>query len=177
MMDLRKIGREDFDTIFEIMEKSFPDDEYREYEEQRALFSIPEYSVYVVDERAGNGSVKAFSAVWEFDEFMYIEHLAVNPDSRNGGIGASILRALQNMSDKPICLEVEFPENELARRRIGFYSRNGFALNNYPYIQPPMSAGKNPVPLLIMTTGGEICEDEFINIMDSLYKIVYKYCI
>ena len=68
----------------------------------------------------------------------------------------------------------ELPENELARRRIGFYSRNGFKLNNYPYIQPPMSAGKNPVPLLIMTTGGVLAESEFINMRDILYKNVYK---
>ena len=173
MIEIRKTGQEDFDRIYEIMEKSFPDDEYREYEEQRELFSRPEYSVYVVDGQSGSESLKAFSAVWEFDDFMYIEHLAVNPDNRNGGVGASILKSLQDMSDKPICLEVELPENELARRRIGFYSRNGFNLNHYPYIQPPMSAGKNPVPLLIMTTGGTILESEFANIRDVLYRNVY----
>ena len=164
MLDIRKIDIEEFDAVYEIMEKSFPDDEYREYEEQKELFNKPEYSVYVVDGQCGDGRIKAFSAVWEFDEFMFIEHLAVSPDSRNGGIGAAVLNALRNISDKQVCLEVELPDNELARRRIGFYSRNGFRLNNYPYIQPPMSEGKNPVPLLIMTTDREVEEREFVKI-------------
>ena len=60
MIEMRKTGQEDFDRIYEIMEKSFPDDEYREYEEQRALFLRPEYSVYVVDGQSESRSLKAF---------------------------------------------------------------------------------------------------------------------
>ena len=73
-----------------------------------------------------------------------------------------------------ICLEVEFPDNEISRRRIGFYERNGFVLNNYPYIQPPISEGRNPVPLKIMTTDKGITEEQFNKIRALLYKYVYN---
>lgn len=37
-----------------------------------------------------------------------------------------------------------------------------------------MSAGKNPVPLLIMTTDGMIDEEKFEYIKDKLYEKVYN---
>ena len=37
-----------------------------------------------------------------------------------------MLQELVKQYQKPICLEVELPEDELTRRRIGFYERNGF---------------------------------------------------
>ena len=90
------------------------------------------------------------------------------------GLSFETLAAVKEKVGKRICLEVELPENDIARRRIGFYTRNGFSLNEYHYIQPPMSAGKNPVPLLIMTTGGAVDEKKFEYIKDKLYEKVYN---
>ena len=50
MLELRTINIDEFDNVFAIMEQSFPDDERRNYTEQRALFDNPEYSIYVVDD-------------------------------------------------------------------------------------------------------------------------------
>lgn len=169
---LRNISVDEFDAVYDIMEKSFPEDEYRSYDEQKMLFSKSEYDIYVVD--GDDSTLRAFVSVWDFDNFAYIEHLAVNPAFRNAGIGASILAAVKEKAGKRICLEVELPENDIARRRIGFYTRNGFSLNEYHYIQPPMSAGKNPVPLLIMTTDGAVDEKKFEYIKDKLYEKVYN---
>lgn len=169
---LRNISVDEFDAVYDIMENSFPDDEYRSYCGQKMLFSKPEYDIYVVD--GDDSTLRAFVSVWDFDNFAYIEHLAVNPAFRNAGIGASILAAVKEKAGKRICLEVELPENDIACRRIGFYTRNGFSLNEYHYIQPPMSAGKNPVPLLIMTTGGAVDEKKFEYIKDKLYEKVYN---
>ena len=169
---LRNISVDEFDAVYDIMENSFPDDEYRSYCGQKMLFSKPEYDIYVVD--GDDSTLRAFVSVWDFDNFAYIDHLAVNHACRNAGIGASILAAVKEKAGKRICLEVELPENDIARRRIGFYTRNGFSLNEYHYIQPPMSAGKNPVPLLIMTTDGAVDEKEFEYIKDKLYEKVYN---
>ena len=70
---------------------------------------------------------------------------------------------------------MEPPDTETARKRIGFYERNGFYLNDYPYIQPPMSEGKNELPLLIMTSGGKVDKKTFDMMMTTLYEKVYKY--
>lgn len=78
------------------------------------------------------------------------------------------------MLGKMVCLEVEPPDNEMASRRIDFYKRNNFFLNNYPYTQPPISTGRNPIPLLIMTHGRHINNIEFAKIKEELLTKVYK---
>ena len=163
---LQRINETDFPEIYRIMQASFPDDEYRPYEEQIALFQEPEYRIYYMP--AG------FLAVWEFESFIYIEHFAVDPALRNSGTGSAMLQELVKQYQKPICLEVELPEDELTRRRIGFYERNGFVFNEYPYIQAPISKGKSPVPLRIMTYGSAITREKFEEMKEVLYRRVYK---
>ena len=168
VVELKEINIADFDKMFEIMEKSFPTDERRPKEEQKALFENPLYKVYCA------GEMKAFMAVWEFDSFVFLEHFAVSPVCRNEGLGSKMLEELKRIYNKKICLEVEPPETDTAKRRVNFYKRNGFYLNEYPYIQPPISKGKQPVPLMIMTSGGTIDKQEFEEIKNTLYKEVYK---
>ena len=163
---LQRINETDFPEIYRIMQASFSDDEYRPYDEQLALFEEPEYRIYYMP--AG------FLAVWEFESFIYIEHFAVDPALRNSGTGSAMLQELVKQYQKPICLEVELPEDELTRRRIGFYERNGFVFNEYPYIQPPISKRKSPVPLRIMTYRSEITREEFQKMKEILYRRVYK---
>ena len=43
---LQRMVISQFLEIYRIMEASFPDDEYRPYEEQLALFEEPEYGIY-----------------------------------------------------------------------------------------------------------------------------------
>lgn len=166
-----KLDRKDFDKVFELMEISFPSDEHRTYTEQKSLLDIPEYEIYVLKD---NDLIKAFIALWEFEKFGFIEHFAVNPQYRNGGIGAKMLNEVIQICKKPVCLEVEPPENDTAKRRINFYRRNNFCLNNYPYIQPSITKGEKPVPLLIMTSGREISEKEYEEIKTALYTKVYN---
>ena len=163
---LQRINETNFPEIYRIMQASFSDDEYRPYDEQLALFEEPEYRIYYMP--AG------FLAVWEFESFIYIVHFAVDPALRNSGTGSAMLQELVKQYQKPICLEVELPEDELTRRRIGFYERNGFVFNEYPYIQPPISKGKSPVPLRIMTYKSEITREEFQKMKEILYRRVYK---
>ena len=169
---LQKLKPEDFDKVFQIMELSFPEDEHRTYEEQKELLNNSLYQIYILPDESGE-NIKAFVAVWEFDEMVYIEHLAVNPEFRNGGLGAMILQELISRSDKQICLEVEPPKETMAIRRIGFYERNGFFLNEYDYMQPAISKGRKPIPLLIMTSGRKISKEEFDRIRIVLYTKVY----
>lgn len=161
----------DFDKIFDLMEKSFPEDEYRTYEEQKALFDIPEYSVFALKDGT---ELKAFIAAWEFDRFAYIEHFAVAPEFRNEGLGAKMLGEFKGSFSKLICLEVEPPENEMSKRRIGFYRRNNFFLNEYPYIQPSFSKGKKALPLMVMTSDSVVDKHTFEQIKNTLYREVYK---
>ncbi len=170
---IQKLNAEDFDKIYSIMKESFPPDEHRTYQEQKELLSNPQYCIYVLPDFEAK-DIKAFIAVWKFDDFAFIEHFAVNPIYRNSGIGSSMLQETVKILSCMICLEVELPNNEISKRRIDFYKRNGFYINDYRYIQPPISNGRNPLPLKIMTSGNEITEDKFNEIKALLYKCVYN---
>lgn len=167
---LRKADKKDTAQIFAIMEESFPEDERRPFEEQEKLFLNSLYSLYVWDDE-----VKAFIATWEFDDFIFIEHFAVDEKFRNSGLGSMVLKEFLKTADKMVCLEVEPPETQIAKRRIGFYRRNGFFLNEYNYFQPPISKGKKSIPLMIMTFGACVAEEKFYHVRDVLYDKVYKY--
>ena len=58
---LQKLTHADFDDFFALLEESFPLDEYRPYEEQRALLDDPRYCAYVLFE---GGEIK-LDLPWE----------------------------------------------------------------------------------------------------------------
>ena len=174
MSNLRVAKTEEFDKIFSILENSFPSDEYRTYEGQQALWNHPRYSVYVIPDDESD-CIKAFITVWKFEDFAFIEHFAVNPFYRNQGLGSLILHEILNLLPCQICLEVELPETDFAKRRIGFYERNGFFINHYPYAQPPYTREKQPVPLLMMTSGNCVSKDRFDSIKETIFKEVYQH--
>lgn len=167
---MQKLELYQFDSVYRLMEQSFPSDERRRYQEQLQLLKNPYYSVYIQENAT---EIQGFVAVWHFDFFVFLEHFAVNPKFRNFGLGSRILDWMRTTFQTPICLEVEPPETELARRRIGFYERNGFYLNDYPYTQPVLSVGKKEIPLMIMTSDTVVDADTFQQIKDTLYKEVY----
>jgi GNAT superfamily N-acetyltransferase len=102
-----------------------------------------------------------------------VEHFAVNPVLRNGGVGSRMLKALKEDAEKMIILEVEPPIEEIAVRRVRFYERNGFFFNDYPYIQPSMGEGRKETPLFLMSTERKIDEEEYRMIRNTLYTKVY----
>lgn len=165
-----RISKDEFDAAYAIMMASFPPDEYRPKNEQTELFSRKEYQMWGLEE---NGNLCGFAAVWELGEVTFLEHLAVAETHRSRGLGAKILSELATLAQGRLVLEVELPETELCKRRIGFYERCGFFYNDYDYTQPPISQGKSPVPLRIMSHGNSLTEAEFTQVRDTLYEKVY----
>lgn len=157
-----------FNQVYAIMEESFPKTEHRPYARQKALLEKPVYQLYSTGSR-----IDAFAAVWEFKQFTYLEHFAVRPDRRNGGLGSAILKELRRLYPGQICLEVEPPDTPQAQHRIGFYRRNHYFLNDYDYEQPKLSEEYPAIPLMIMTSGRTITQQEFEQIRDTLYREVY----
>ena len=158
MMPIERMRPEDFDAVFRLLSQSFPAGERRDTAGQRAL----------------SGGVQALMALWDFDDFVFFEHFAVDPACRNGGIGGQMLDALLARYDKPACLEAELPETELAARRIGFYERHGFTVNaDYSYFQPALAPGGSPIPLYLLTTGGARTPSELRAMETLVHTRVY----
>ena len=110
----------------------------------------------------------------EFDDFYYVEHFAIDPTLRNGGYGKKTLDYLCKKLDRPIVLEVEMPVEEMAKRRINFYQRQGFILWEKEYKQPPYKPGDNFLPMYLMVFGNLQCKQDFEMIKNKIHKEVYN---
>ena len=167
-----RITEETFDEIFPLLEEAFPVTELRVKEDQKSLLGEECYRLYGVRK---DGRFAAVFGVWEIDDFLYIEHFAVRKDCRNGGYGGICLDALLEEKAKPMVLEVEVPEDEMTRRRVGFYERHGLVYNDYPYLQPPLRKGNELLPLRLMTKPTAIDEATYERYKKRMYAVVYKY--
>lgn len=171
-LSLKKFTFSDFDNFFELMKEAFPSIERRNYEDQKELLNESEYEVIVnKDEKQ---RINAFLANWKFSEFNFIEHFAVANELRGHGLGNLMLKEYLRKSNKFIFLEVELPEDKTSMRRIKFYERLGFYLNDFYYLQPPMQKQHDFLQLKVMTYPRAVDKSEFIEFKNTVYDKVYK---
>ncbi|MBD7970173.1 GNAT family N-acetyltransferase [Paenibacillus gallinarum] len=169
---MSKIQSHVFEQVYSIMEESFPLIEYRSFEGQQALLTNASYRLLTKENDLGE--VIAFLGGWEFDEFCFVEHIAVKPSIRGGGQGKQLMMDFIAQTNKPVVLEVEPPDEEIKQRRIGFYERLGFHVNSYPYVQPPLREGQPDFPLLLLSYPSLLTEEQFQSYRDTLYAEVYQ---
>lgn len=170
---LQKLNSEDFKDFFEIMKMSFPSIERRTYEDQFSLLENKYYKIMGLKDE--NNDLSSFIALWEFEKFYFIEHFAVHKKLRGHGMGTHMIKQIQEyVGNKPILLEVEIPEEDIAKRRVEFYKRCGFYFNTYEYMQPPLQKGYPLLPLRIMSYPEKLIESDFYRFRDIIYKNVYK---
>lgn len=112
-----------------------------------------------------------FASVWQFGDFCFIEHLAIDAPQRGKGYGALIVQQLLS-PDYPCLLEVEPPHDEQSEKRIRFYNRLGFSANPLPYLQPPYHKGLLPIPMVLMSNPA-ISLPEADTFVSQLQKEVY----
>lgn len=173
MIDISVAGPQDFGPVYTLLEASFPPDEYRPRQAQQALLAQRNYRAYTVKD-PNSGALQGVLTLWQLDGFAFIEHFAVDATLRNRGLGAQILNQVLSGLDCPVCLEAEVPETELAQRRIGFYQRNGFHVNSYPYLQPSYGPGRKPLPMVLLSAGRALSAEEFDRVKKAIYREVYR---
>jgi len=162
----------DLEFVERIYIESFPPDERRPVSEFHNLIDTEKaFTVFIImdeDNRIG------FITLWTLGDFIYAEHFAIAPEYRNEGYGKRVMESFIDATDIPIILEVELPDTEMARRRIGFYRRAGFRLWEIPYEQPPYEKQYDPVPMCLMTLRNIDLNKDFDKVKDILYKRVYR---
>lgn len=163
-----ELGSEKASQINALLEISFPPEERRSVEEIADNVNGPHLELLTAEE---NGNVYGMLTVWDLESFTFLEHFAVSPAYRGKGIGTKILDFVEEYWGKPTVLEVEYPTGRMEKRRIGFYERNGFVLNDYPYLMPDLSGGNEPVPLLLMSRPKALEKPE--KIAGLIYDIPY----
>ncbi|MGM9809484.1 MAG: GNAT family N-acetyltransferase [Paludibacteraceae bacterium] len=200
MFTLREIHTSDaaYSWLERLWLDSFPRNERRDTDAQRYNTDMRTNFHCLLAE--DDGKAVGFITYWHFGDFCYGEHLATDPSCRNKGYGAKILSALDNhlltlntqrstfnsqhttLSSQrstlnvplPFVLEVEMPTDELSRRRIAFYERNGFALwRDCAYQQPPYRPEDTPLPMLLMVRGSLDPTRDFARVKATIHREVY----
>ncbi|MFC6998658.1 GNAT family N-acetyltransferase [Rufibacter roseus] len=152
-------------------EEAFPPEERRLLLQQQRLLQEPHYQFKII--LVDNSFVGLF-CTWQFPLFSFLEHFAINPSCRGRGVGAAALRLWVEQAALPLVLEVELPETETAKRRVKFYQRAGFYLNEHNYLQPPYSPEKSWVPLQIMSYPQLLEKLDFERTVQIIYRQVYQ---
>ncbi len=154
-----------------IYTQSFPDDERRDFTKVTQL--LQENRAFHLTLLSLDSQPVGFISHWQWNDFAYIEHFAVDHTLRGSGYGAKGLQLLLRQLDSPVVLEVEPPTDDLSCRRINFYRRLGFELCNRPYTQPPYSPDKQSVALLLMSYGAMNLDSNFHTVVEQLHCEVY----
>lgn len=148
---------------------AFPEDERRPVEDQRRNVDNNEaFRCYLISE--DDGRPVGFITLWSLDGFCYGEHFAVDPALRNGGYGGRVMQHLLGELHRPFVLEAEVPADEMSRRRVGFYERQGFRVWDKDYVQPPYRSGGRPLPLYLMVAG----ETDAMPSVDAVRRAIYR---
>ncbi len=188
-----------FAPLFSLYEEAFPPEERRSRSQLEQLLTAEEamcfsavllpvselsgesYDIQQLAEKTEmDGKILCgLLSYWQLPGFVYLEHLATFPDMRNHRIGSRVLAHLAEQFPGLRLLEVEPPANELTRRRIGYYERQGFRVLDRSYLQPPYSApsnGQEPFPLWIMgSEESEHLADYTEQIRQRVYRDSYRF--
>ena len=170
-MKLKKITLDEYDKFFALLENDFCLDERKTKENELKAFDSPNFSPNFIYD---GETLVGYVCYWEFENFLFVEHFAISKEMRGTGCGSRFLKEFSETKNKPIILEVELPETEIAEKRIKFYERLGYVVNNYPYIQPAYQPESKPVDMFVMSYGSSLSKQNFDDFTQKIKKVVYN---
>lgn len=173
MISIKKLSQnlDEINFSKNIYEKSFPIEERRDFSLVLDIYKTDSLSLNLIYD---NETMVGILNYWDFNDFLYIEHLAVNEQYRNQKIATKVLEQL-NSQNKLIVLEVELPNDELSKRRIRFYERNAYSIQPFTYFQPPYRKGEEKIKMHLMAnTQLPINKTKYDEIVSLIEKKVYK---
>jgi len=160
-----------FEVIKNLYLTAFPPSERREFDELKKQIYHVECNVNLI---LTGEKVAGFVILWNFADFVFLEHFAIEPGIRGLGIGERTLALIKDIFNKPVILETELPDDEISSRRIKFYQRNGFRLLHLPYLQPSYDGIKPEVEMKLMSIGVDFLSEELDKYISVISKKVYR---
>lgn len=170
-MELKKITKNEYDKFFSLLENDFCLDERKTKANELKAFDDSNFSPNFIFD---GETLVGYVCFWEFEKFLFIEHFAILQEMRGTGCGSKFLKEFSESSTKPIILEVELPETEVAEKRIKFYERLGYVVNKFPYTQPAYQPESNPVEMYVMSYGSALSKQNFNNFTKQIKSVVYN---
>jgi len=160
-----------YKSFHEIYTVSFPIHEQREQFQQIAAFKDKRYHLII---KIDGDNLVSFIAYWDFKDYVYIEHLAVNPELRGRNKGSELLEDFAEMISKTIILEIDPPINDTAKKRLKFYEKLGYEINSYIHFHPAYKEELTPHELVVLSLNRKLTKDEYYDFYSDLCNIVMK---
>ncbi len=178
MLEYRKIldgTSAGFVAVWDLYCTAFPREERRGMAQQLSVMEHKDYTCEAVFDTT-KGCFVGFVMWWSVAGVLYIEHLATVAELRGGGYGRRVLQEfVQRQGGGTVLLEVEYPDEPIKARRIGFYERCGFVLNSHRYSHPPYGAPEDDfLELLVMTHPLGITHEELERFKTVAFPIVHQ---
>ena len=173
MLTIRHIttASEHYTFVEKLLETAFPQEERRDKKLQREYTDQkPKFRCNLI--HTSYGQPVGLINYWDFDDFIYIEHFAIDQEERRQGYGSEALTKLLEKAGRRAILEVEVPHTskDAAMQRILFYKRLGFKMRRMGYKQPPYRKGDEWLPMKLMTFGKLNVTSRIVN---TIYREVY----
>ena len=171
-MEFRRIKDVEFDEFYGVLEEAFPFLERKTKSELYNDFLVIKnfFPCFILRD----GEKVGIISYWEFDDFIFVEHLAIKKNLRNKALGTQFFNIFLNSITKTIVFEVEKLNNIMAKKRIHFYKRLGVVFNEYSYFQPSYHNGDDKVPMYFVSFPNNISLSQFENYTSLIKKYVYK---
>lgn len=164
--------KEKWDKVWELYEKSFPLAERRRLEDHlRAMNDDHFYPMSIWN----SNELIGIAFYWQWDNYRYIEYMAVSPELHGQGHGSQIIKHLRE-AHHTVILEIDPLINELSVRRLQFYERAGFTLTPYRFIHLPYRLGTSTQELLILSYPKMITKEQHLDFLNFINKRVIEYC-
>ena len=168
---LKNISDVYFNSAWKLYEDAFPLEERRSLDAQKNVMKKTNYHFEII---VDDNQLIGFLLWWDFEKNRYIDHFATLTEQRNKGFGKQILERFLDINDKPILLEVELPNSAINQRRIKFYERIGFKLNQHYYEVPSSKEDHSPLELLLMSYPEHLTKKDVEQFVESCHPIIFK---
>lgn len=159
-----------FQRLDALYASAFPHHEQRQKAAKLAAIANPHYAL---EAWFDGEQFVGLSGCWMFDDYLYVEHLAVDSSLRSQGYGKRLLGQILTRAPVTI-LEIDPLTTEIAHKRLRFYESMGFVANPWPHVHPAYHEGMAGHDLIVLSYPAPLDERAYQRFNDALCQQVMK---
>lgn len=153
-----------FDEAWALYDYSFPQNEKRTLKEQKCIEKNINYKTLgYFDEN----KLVAILFYWVFDKYVFIEHFAIDINQRGKSYGSKILKDFLEKNSK-VVLEIELLNDEVSKKRLKFYEKLDFVVNEFKHYQVPFREEDESLELLFLSYKEKLSKKEYEDLYSKM---------
>jgi GNAT superfamily N-acetyltransferase len=156
-VNLNDLQNRYFAQAWKLYENSFPKEERRTFNEQETVSKDEKYKALGIIK---DNELLAILFFWIFDKNVFIEHFAVNSAFRGQSFGSKILKSFLSKYEN-VVLEIELIKDEICERRLNFYKKFDFIVNEYKHFQIPFRKDSKELELLLLSYKKPLSKEQY----------------